>query len=67
MVHRKKESNTMYTINALNSLISSLNGGIVDKEYQINWNHYQNTLILTNGNGYKIMKTSLFKIVDVNK
>lgn len=67
MVHRKKESNTMYTINALNSLISSLNGGIVDKEYQVNWNHYQNTLILTNGNGYKIMKTSLFKIVDVNK
>lgn len=67
MVHRKKESNTMYTINALNSLISSLNGGIVDKEYQVDWNHYQNTLILTNGNGYKIMKTSLFKIVDVNK
>jgi hypothetical protein len=67
MVHRKKESNTMYTINALNSLISSLNGGIVDKEYQIDWNQYQNTLILTNGNGYKIMKTSLFKIVDVNK
>ena len=67
MVHRKKESNTMYTINALNSLISSLNGGILNKEYQINWNQYQNTLILTNGNGYKIMKTSLFKIVDVNK
>lgn len=67
MVHRKKESNTMYTINALNSLISSLNGGIVNKQYQINWNQYQNTLILTNGNGYKIMKTSLFKIVDVNK
>jgi hypothetical protein len=67
MVHRKKESNTMYTINALNSLISSLNGGIVDKEYQVDWNQYQNTLILTNGNGYKIMKTSLFKIVDVNK
>jgi hypothetical protein len=67
MVHRKKESNTMYTINALNSLISSLNGGIVDKEYQVDWNQYQNTLILTNGNGYKVMKTSLFKIVDVNK
>ena len=25
MVHRKKESNTMYTINALNRLISDLN------------------------------------------
>lgn len=66
MVHRKKESNTMYTINALNLLISSLNGGVVDKGYQVDWSNYHNTLILTQGSGYKIMKTSLFKIVDVN-
>lgn len=56
----------MYTINALNLLISSLNGGVVDKGYQVDWSNYRNTLILTQGSGYKIMKTSLFKIVDVN-
>ena len=28
LVHRKKESNTLYTINALNELIKSLNGGM---------------------------------------
>ena len=30
LVHRKKESNTLYTINALNELIKKLNGGVVD-------------------------------------
>ena len=66
MVHRKKETNTMYTINALNRLISKLNGGMVDKDYQVNWNDYRNAVILTDGDGYKILKTSLFRIIDVN-
>ena len=66
MVHRKKESNTIYTINALNRLIKNLNGGVADKSYQIKWEDYRNSMILTDGDGYKIMKTSLFRIVDVN-
>ena len=37
LVHRKKESNTLYTINALNDLIKKLNGGVVDPTYKINW------------------------------
>ena len=65
MVHRKKESNTMYTINALNRLISDLNGGVVDKSFQIDWDIYRNSVILTNGDSYKVLKTSLFRIVDV--
>lgn len=66
MTHRKKESNTLYTINALNRLIQSLNGGRVDRNYQINWEGYRNSMILTDGDGYKIMKTHLFRIIDVN-
>lgn len=66
MVHRKKESNTMYTINALNRLIMTINGGVADRDYQVNWDAYKNTLILTDASGYKIMKTSLFRIIDVN-
>lgn len=65
MVHRKKDYNTMYTINALNRLIKELNGGVEDKKYQINWNDYKNSMILTDGEGYKIMNTKLFRIVDV--
>ena len=66
MVHRKKESNTMYTINALNRLIEGLNGGVLDKSYLIDWPEYRNSMILTDDSGYKIMKTHLFRIVDVN-
>ena len=66
MVPRKKESNTNYTINALNRLIKDLNGGVEDKKYQVNWNDYRNSIILTDGDGYKTMATKLFRIVDVN-
>ena len=65
MVHRKKESNTMYTINALNRLIAVENGGILDKAYQVDWQRHRNSVILTDGDGFKIMKTSLFRIIDV--
>jgi hypothetical protein len=65
MVHRKKDSNTMYTINALNRLISDLNKGVVDKSFQVDWDIYRNSVILTNGDSYKVLKTSLFRIVDV--
>ena len=37
LLHRKKESNTLYTINALNTLIMSLNEGRLDKNYMVNW------------------------------
>ncbi len=42
LVHRKKETNTLYTINALNDLIKKLNGGVVDPTYRVNGQHYKN-------------------------
>ena len=66
MAHRKKETNTLYTINALNRLIRNLNNGEMDKLYLIDWNSYRNSMILTDGDGFKIMKTNLFRIIDVN-
>ena len=47
-INKKKHTTTFYTINALNTLIISLNGGILDKTYTIDWSNYQSTLILTN-------------------
>ena len=57
----------MYTINALNRLIIDSNGGILDKSYKIEWDEYRNSVILTDGDGYKVMKTSLFRIIDVKQ
>ena len=45
LVHRKKETNTLYTINALNELIKKLNGGVVDTKFPINWQHYRNCVL----------------------
>lgn len=52
-INRKKETNTLYTINALNALIRSLNDGILDKSYRVNWYDYQNCLLLSQGDEYK--------------
>lgn len=48
-INRKKESNTFYSINALNSLIRLLNNGILDKSYIVDWNNYRDTLLLSDG------------------
>jgi hypothetical protein len=65
LVHRKKESNTLYTINALNELIKKLNGGVVDTSYKINWGHYSNCILLTQQNELKQLNTKLHKILEL--
>ena len=41
-LHRKKQTNTLYTINALNEAIRSLNNGVLDKSFPIPWERYYN-------------------------
>ena len=65
LVHRKKESNTLYTINALNELIKSLNEGIVDTNFRINWQHYKNTILLTQQGDLKLLRTKIYQIVEL--
>jgi hypothetical protein len=65
LVHRKKESNSLYTINALNTLIKSLNNGYADPNYRVNWNDYRNTILLTNGPDLRKLETTIFKIVNL--
>ena len=65
LVHRKKDTNTLYTINALNELIKSLNGGVVDPRYRIEWMHYKNTILLTQQNELKQLKTKIYQIIEL--
>jgi hypothetical protein len=65
LVHRKKETNTLYTINALNDLIKKLNGGVVDQSFRVNWQHYKNCILLTNHNELKQLNTKVYKIVEL--
>ena len=65
LVHRKKDSNTLYTINALNELIKRLNGGVVDTRFPIEWQHYKNTILLTQHDELKQLKTKIYKIIEL--
>ena len=65
LLHRKKESNSLYTINALNLLIKSLNHGILDTNYKINWVDYKNSIMLVQNNDLNIIKTKIYKIISL--
>ena len=65
-LHRKKDTNTLYTINALNDLIRELNGGKLDKTFPIEWRNYKNSLLLTGEDGLNKIPTRIYTIVNVN-
>lgn len=65
LLHRKKESNTLYTINSLNLLIKSLNEGILDTSFRVDWLDYKNTILLTQGDDLKKLSTKIHKIVTI--
>ena len=65
LVHRKKETNTLYTINALNTLIRELNDGKLDTSYRIAWEDYRNCILLTKGSDLRRVNTKLHKIIDL--
>jgi hypothetical protein len=66
LLHRKKETNTLYTINALNSIVKSKNNGVLDNSYQIDWQEYKNSVLLTQPDGsLRKLNTAIHKIVNL--
>ena len=63
-LHRKKHSNTLYTINALNEVIAELNGGIIDSKFIVPWENFKNTLMVTNSEGLNKINTRIYKIIN---
>ena len=66
LVHRKKQTNTLYTINALNEVIKSLNNGVIDKSYVINWNDYRNCILLIQTEGFNRIDTKIKEIINLS-
>jgi len=64
-LHRKKHSNTLYTINALNEVIASLNNGLVDSKFIVPWENFKNTLMVTNSDGLNKISTRIYKIIKI--
>jgi hypothetical protein len=64
-VHRKKDYNVLYSINALNELIKRENGGNLSTQHEIAWSNYRNSLITTKDGMLKITPTKLVKIIRI--
>lgn len=65
LLHRKKETNTLYTINSLNLLIKSLNEGVLDTSFRVEWQNFKNTVLLTQGEDLRKLSTKIYKIVNI--
>tara|TARA_R110000782_G_scaffold169376_1_gene261288 strand:+ start:1238 stop:1639 length:402 start_codon:yes stop_codon:yes gene_type:complete len=65
-LHRKKHSNTLYTINALNECIKNLNNGVSDNKFMIPWENFKNMLMVTNSEGLNKINTRIYKIIEIN-
>jgi len=66
-LHRKKHSNTLYTINALNECIKNLNNGVMDEKFMIPWENFKNMLMVPNSDGLNKINTRIFKIEKINQ
>ena len=65
-LHRKKFSNTLYTINALNECIKNLNNGVLDPKFIIPWENFKNMLMVTNSDGLNKINTRIYKIIKID-
>ena len=65
-LHRKKHSNTLYTINALNEVIANLNNGLIDSKFIVPWENFKNTLMVTNSDGLNKISTRIYKIIAID-
>jgi hypothetical protein len=65
LLHRKKETNSLYSVNSLNSLVKELNMGKIDNKYPIQWENYKNSLLLVSDGKLNIYPTKIFTIINL--
>lgn len=70
-LHRKQDTNTLYTLNALNEVVKEQNNGIVDPSFSVDWGDFRNCLLVTqrdDESGEFVLKkidTKLLQIINV--
>ena len=66
-LHRKKQTNTLYTINALNAAVAAQHEGNTGKDLKLNWDEYANSLLLTAGKNLQIYPIEVVKIFKIEE
>ena len=64
-VHRKKLTNTLYTINALNYAVALQHDGKTGRDLKLDWEQYQNCLLLTSGKKLQVHPIEVVKIFKI--
>ena len=64
-VHRKKQTNTLYTINALNKAVAEQHDGKTGRDLKLDWSQYENSIILTAGTELKVHPVEVSKIFKI--
>lgn len=69
IIQRNKETNTLYSINALNYILEdeSLKTEKPKKDIKIDWSKYKNVFITTSDKKVNIIRTQLYKFIDFKK
>jgi hypothetical protein len=62
-IHRKKQTNTLYTLNAMNQIIKDENGGVFDKTFSVDWSLYQNSLVITGEPMIRVIPIKMLEII----
>lgn len=63
LIHRKKQTNTLYTLNSMNKLIEEETGE-QDHSYQVDWTLYRNSLIITGDISVRIIPLKIFEVFE---
>tara|TARA_Y100000592_G_C5415506_1_gene290377 strand:- start:61 stop:495 length:435 start_codon:yes stop_codon:yes gene_type:complete len=64
-VHRKKQTNTLYTINALNAAVAEQHDGKTGRDLKLDWGVYENSLLLTVGKKLQVHPIEVVKIFKI--
>jgi hypothetical protein len=62
-IHRKKQTNTLYTLNAMNQIIRDENNGEFDRNFTVDWNLYKNSLIITGDVSIRVLPIIILDII----
>jgi len=66
-VHRKKLTNTLYTINALNLAVAAQHNGESGKHLKLDWESYANSMLLTSGKKLQVHRLEVLKIFKIEE
>jgi hypothetical protein len=64
-LHRHKLTNTLFTLNALNTLIKDQNGNFLDPNFKVDFLPYKNTCLTGRLNDLKVVRTRINTVYEI--